>query len=315
MLLSSYGLEAETTTEYEDTIVDIPQSLGSTSSEDLAINYSGPFWSGDTNRYHIFKNWGSGSTLFTNNLPTPTVTNGAAAVTLFNVSNSTSYNNDFSLTENLLTLGDPIVFAGEESTGFQINAFPNTPSKLLFKEGATIDNNYQLTFPPIPNGFRNFITVSSSQAQDFNASSDFQVFLRIKKYSQEPGDGNSLSSNVINTRIVVVGSVPFSSFDVPNNGGKAHFNFNPYPHIPNSAAQETDISALYSDQHGVNLFLAEGGDSCVAIGVEFGIMITNVSSGTSRFLAQNVENYGTFGIAYLNAAIVQNHQLILVPHP
>lgn len=315
-LLSSFGLEAETETELTNTVVDIPQSLGTNNQQNLASSYTGPFWSGDSNgnRFHMFKDWGSGTTNFTNTLPFPSVTNGAASVTFFNVGGLIYYTSS-ALTTNNITLGDPIVFAGEESNGFQINAFPNNPSRLIFKEGSTVDNHYQLFAPPLAPGFKNFITISSSQATDFNASSDLQVILRIKKYSQEPANISSLTSNVIDTRVVVVGSTPFSSLGVPNSGGEAFFNFNASPHIPNSEATETDISELYLDQHGVGLFETEGGQSCVAIGVEFGVVVTNVNSSTSRNLPQNVHTFGEFGVAYYSAAIIQNHQMVLVPHP
>ena len=323
ILLGSFGLEVDPVIELQDTVVSLVQSWGTDSTLTASSNTQlasqvGNFWRGGTDRYYAYANWGSSQLAGLADLDDPVVTSGAATVTVFSV-NPPSSNSNAHYTDDTVSLGDPFVFSGTDSNNFTINAFPGNPSRLVLREPPTADNAYSGTTPLLPPGMRNSLTFNGEQAADFNSGSNFQTFVRVKKYSSVPTSNSDLGSNVMSTRIVTVGDVPFSSLGVPQMGGKAFFNFiNPNVADPSlNEIQEADISALYSLQHGQNIFGTENGVSCVGIGVELGIKITNAAPNTSRILAQGgIIDFSTSPAELVlnHSAILQNIEMVLVPH-
>ena len=322
ILLGTFGQEVDPTVELQDTVVSVPMSWGTTaqSSSTATSGAITNFWSGGSNRYYAFANWGTGppNLIGVTGLNPPTVTAGAATVSIFSAS-APATNSDSHYDDDSVSLGDPFVFSSTPSNDFTINAFPGSPSRLVLREPPTSENAYSGTTPVLPVGKRNLIAFTAQQAIDFNNGSNFQTFVRVKKYSSPPTSVGDLVSSVINTKIVTVGDIPFSSFGVPNGGGKAFFNFiSPNTADTNSnQTQEADISALYSAQHGSGIFETENDVACVAIGVELGVRITDVDSSTSRNSGQGGSiDFSTNPPSSTNAhsAILQNIEVVLVPH-
>jgi len=322
-LLGVFGETVDPTVELQDTVVSVPMSWGTT-AQSSSTSTSGPiynFWSGGYDRYYAFANWGTGppNLIGITGLDPPTVTSGAATVSIFSASAPTTYS-DSHYDDDSVSLGDPFVFASTPNNDFTINAYPGSPSRLVLREPPTSENAYSGTTPVLPSGKRNLIAFHANQAVDFNSGSNFQTFVRVKKYSSPPTSVGDLGSSVINTKIVTVGDIPFSSFGVPNGGGTAFFNFispNTADTNPNQT-QEADISALYLSQHGSGIFETENDVSCVAIGVELGVRITDVDISTSRNSgAGGTIDFSTgppYGVINAHSAILQNIEVVLVPH-
>ena len=318
-LLGVFGETVDPEVELQDTVVSVPMSWGSANEPDANLRSQVEnFWRGGSNRYYVYANWGQSQPAGLSNLSDPAVTSGAATVAIFSA-NPPSSNSDNHYTDNAVSLGDPFVFSGTSSNDFTINAFPGSPSRLVLREPPTNENAYSGVSPVLPSGKRNSLTFNAEQASDFNSGSNFQTFVRVKKYSSVPTSTGDLGSNVMSTRVVTVGDISFSSLGVQSTGGKAFFNFiNPsVADTSQNETQEVDISTLYYEQHGQNLFGSENTISCVGVGVELGIRITNATNSTSRILAQggisSFEN-GEFVISNEHSAILQNIEVVLVPH-
>ena len=316
-LLGAFGETVDPEVELQDTVVSVAMSWGSVNApgSNLSSQVSN-FWRGGSNRYYVYANWGQSQPAGLSSLSDPAVTSGAATVALFSA-NPPSNNSDDHYTDNAVSLGDPFVFSGTSSNDFTINAFPGSPSRLVLREPPTDENAYSGTAPLLPAGMRNSLTFSADQATDFNSGSNFQTFVRVKKYSSVPTSTGDLGSNVMSTRVVTVGDISFSSLGVQPTGGKAFFNFiNPsVADTSQNETQEVDISALYSAQYGQDLFGTENTVSCVGVGVELGIRITNATNSTSRILAQGASiSFNPFVVLNEHSAILQNIEVVLVPH-
>ncbi len=317
-LLGVFGETVDPEVELQDTVVSVPMSWGSANQPDSTLSSEvSNFWRGGSNRYYVYANWGQSQPAGLSSLSDPTVTSGAATVAIFSA-NPPPNNSDGHYTDNAVSLGDPFVFSGTSSNDFTINAFPGSPSRLVLREPPTDENAYSGTSPILSAGMRNSLSFSASQANDFNSGSNFQTFVRVKKYSSVPTSNGDLGSNVMSTRVVTVGDIPFSSLGVQNTGGKAFFNFiNPsVADTTQNETQEVDISALYSEQYGQGLFATENAVSCVGIGVELGVRITNATNSTSRALAQGaiITSFSPFVFLNEHSAILQNIEVVLVPH-